>query len=91
MLCSDCVDILYCNLSPEAAKILKTLTRRNEKLNQGEIIRLTGLSISITRDALNELKGSMLVRVETKGRGIYYSLSESVLQSMLYLGGGLSA
>lgn len=92
MLCNDCVKELYCNLSPAAAKILKLLAKGNsdKSYNQMEIIKLTGLTISTTRDALNELRGSMLVRVETKGRGFYYSTSESVLVSTVYLEGSLT-
>lgn len=94
MLCRDCIKVLYDNLSSPAVAILKTLVQYHDDeiaLNQGQISKLTGLSISITRDALNELRGAMLVTATVKGRGIYYSLSESVAETVLDLGGGLSA
>ena len=94
MLCDDCVRDLYFNLSPAAAKILKLLVKGNsdndKSYNQMEIIKLTGLTISTARDALNELRGSMLVNVKTRGRGFYYSVSESVLVSTVYLEGSLT-
>ena len=93
-MCRDCVKELYVNLSPAAITILKTIGQYYDDetaLNQGQIIKLTGLSISVTRDALNELRGAMMVTATVKGRGIYYSLSESVAETVLDLGGGLSA
>jgi len=84
MLCKDCIKALYCNLSQEAITIINTLTGCHNKsgLNQGQIIKFTGLSISVTRDALNELKGAMMVTATVKGRGIYYALSEGVMEAM---------
>ena len=92
MLCNDCVKELYCNLSPAATKVLKFLVKSDgdKSYNQMEIIKLTGLTISTARDALNELRGAMLVNVETRGRGFYYSVSESVLVSTVYLEGSLT-
>lgn len=85
MLCSECVKALYANLSPAATTILQTIAQYHDDetaLNQGQIIKLTGLSISVTRDALNELKGAMMVTVAVKGRGIYYALSDDVVEAM---------
>ena len=85
MLCSGCIKVLCANLSSEANTILETLAKYYDDetaLNQGQIIKLTGLSISITRDALSELKGAMIVTSTVKGRGIYYTLAEGVAEAM---------
>ena len=84
MLCDECIKTLFANLSPVATTILKTLAQYHDEvaLNQGQIIKLTGLSISITRDALSELRGAMMVTMTVKGRGIYYSLAEGVAEAM---------
>lgn len=83
MLCVNCIKTLYANLSPEAITILKTLVQYHDDetaLNQGQIIKLTGLSISVTRDALAELRGAMMVTAAVRGRGIYYALAEGVAE-----------
>ena len=86
MLCSECVKALYANLSPAATTILQAIVQYRDSqhdeaaLNQGQIIKLTGLSISVTRDALNELKGAMMVTAAIRGRGIYYALAEGVVE-----------
>lgn len=82
MLCGECIKTLYTNLSPAAFIVLKALAQYHDEaaLNQSQIIKLTGLSISITRDALNELRGAMMVTAAVKGRGIYYSLVEGVAE-----------
>jgi hypothetical protein len=88
MLCVNCIKTLYANLSPAATTILKTIAQYRDSqhdeaaLNQGQIIKLTGLSISVTRDALNELKGAMMVTATVKGRGIYYTLAEGVAEAL---------
>ena len=82
MLCSECVKTLYSNLSGEAKTIIVALFQyHGDKimLNQGQIIKLTGLSTSITRDALNELRGAMMVTMTVKGRGNCYRLKDYVL------------
>ena len=83
MLCSECVKALYANLSPAATTILQTIAQYHDDetaLNQGQIIKLTGLSISVTRDALAELRGAMMVTATVRGRGIYYALAEGVAE-----------
>ena len=85
MLCHSCIKTLYRNLSWPAATILKALVCGDQQdgqaaLNQGQIVKLTGLSISITRDALAELRGAMMVTATVRGRGIYYSLAEGVAE-----------
>lgn len=80
MLCGDCCKVLYCNLSPPAIAVLKTISHHRAGLNQRQIIKLTGLSTSITRDALNELRGAMMVTAAIKGRGIYYAPAEGVAE-----------
>lgn len=88
MLCINCIKILYVNLSPAATTILQALAQYRDSqhdeaaLNQGQIIKLTGLSISITRDALAELRGAMMVTATVKGRGIYYALAEGVVEAL---------
>lgn len=86
MLCVNCIKTLYANLSPAATTILKTIAQYRDgktALNQGQIIKLTGLSISITRDALNELKGAMMVTAAIRGRGIYYALANGVAEVVM--------
>lgn len=84
MLCSECVKALYANLSPAATTILQAIVQYRDSqhdeaaLNQGQIIKLTGLSISVARDALAELRGAMMVTTAIRGRGIYYELAEGV-------------
>lgn len=85
MLCHSCIKTLYRNLSWPAATILKALVCGDQQdgqaaLNQGQIVKLTGLSISITRDALAELRGAMMVTAAIKGRGIYYAPAEGVAE-----------
>ena len=86
MLCVNCIKTLYANLSPAATTILQAIAQYRDSqhdeaaLNQGQIIKLTGLSISITRDALAELRGAMMVTTATRGRGIYYELAEGVVE-----------
>ena len=82
MLCSECVKALYANLSPAATTILQAIVQYRDEaaLNQSQIIKLTGLSISITRDALAELRGAMMVTTAIRGRGIYYELAEGVAE-----------
>lgn len=84
MLCSECVKALYANLSPAATTILQAIVQYRDEaaLNQSQIIKLTGLSISITRDALAELRGAMMVTATVKGRGIYYALAEGVVEAL---------
>lgn len=88
MLCSECIKALYANLSPAAITILQTIAQYRDSqhdeaaLNQGQIVKLIGLSISITRDALAELRGAMMVTTAVKGRGIYYALAEGVVEVM---------
>ncbi len=80
MPCHKCIETLYHNLSPAATTILRTMVRhpKKEGLNLGQIVRLTGQSVSITRDALAELRGAMMVTATVRGRGIYYALAEGV-------------
>ena len=80
-LCNNCIAILYDNLSPEAILIIKTLVA-GVFLNQSEITKAAWLSVSVARDALNELKGAMMVETTVKGRGIYYSLSEGMIEAI---------
>ena len=86
MLCSECVKALYANLSPAATTILQAIVQYRDSqhdeaaLNQGQIIKLTGLSISVARDALAELRGAMMVTATVRGRGIYYALAEGVTE-----------
>lgn len=82
MLCANCIRTLYRNLSPAAVIIIKILVQYHDDaaLNLGQIIKLTGLSISITRDALAELRGAMMVTAAIRGRGIYYALAEGVAE-----------
>lgn len=85
MLCRSCTKTLYHNLSLPAVTILKALVCGDQQdgqaaLNQGQIVKLTGLSISITRDALAELRGAMMVTAAVKGRGIYYKPAEGVVE-----------
>lgn len=87
MLCHSCIKTLYRDLSWPAATILKALVCGDQQdsqaaLNQGQIVKLTGLSISITRDALAELRGAMMVTATVKGRGIYYALAEGVVEAL---------
>ena len=88
MLCVNCIKTLYANLSPAATTILQTIAQYRDSqhdeaaLNQGQIIKLTGLSISVTRDALAELRGAMMVTTAIRGRGIYYALSDDVVEAM---------
>ena len=84
-MCSECVKTLYGNLSREARTIIEHLALLYDDqtaLNQGEIIKLTGLSISVARDALNELRGAMMVTATVRGRGIYYALAEGVVEAL---------
>lgn len=82
MPCHKCIETLYHNLSPAAITILRTMVRhpKKEGLNLGQIVRLTGQSVSITRDALAELRGAMMVTATVRGRGIYYALAEGVAE-----------
>lgn len=82
MPCHKCIETLYHNLSPAATTILRTMVRhpKKEGLNLGQIVRLTGQSVSITRDALAELRGAMMVTTAIRGRGIYYALAEGVVE-----------
>lgn len=82
MPCHKCIETLYHNLSPAATTILRTMVRhpKKEGLNLGQIVRLTGQSVSITRDALAELRGAMMVTATVRGRGIYYALAEGVAE-----------
>lgn len=81
MLCRSCTKTLYHNLSLPAVTILNALLcAAQATLNQGQIVKLTGLSISITRDALAELRGAMMVTTAIRGRGIYYALAEGVAE-----------
>jgi len=88
MLCSECVKALYANLSPAATTILQAIVQYRDSqhdeaaLNQGQIIKLTGLSISVARDALAELRGAMMVTATVRGRGIYYALAEGVAEAL---------
>lgn len=85
MLCVNCIKTLYANLSPAATTILQALAQYRDEaaLNQSQIIKLTGLSISITRDALAELRGAMMVTTAIRGRGIYYALAEGVAEVVM--------
>lgn len=87
MLCHSCIKTLYRNLSWPAATILKALVCGDQQdgqaaLNQGQIVKLTGLSISITRDALAELRGALMVTATVRGRGIYYAPAEGVAEAL---------
>lgn len=89
MLCVNCIKTLYANLSPAATTILQAIVQYRDSqheeaaLNQGQIIKLTGLSISVTRDALAELRGAMMVTATVRGRGIYYALADGVAEVVM--------
>ena len=73
MLCEHCIQFLSAELSREAVCVLSTLVGRDRPLNQRQIIESTGLSVSVVRDALRELKGAMLIASAPKGRSVIYS------------------
>mgnify|MGYP000937815537 CR=1 FL=1 len=91
MLCDECIKALFYEVCdyPGAITILKEIDKMSQPLNQSEIISRTGLTISMTRDLLNILRGAKLISAETKGRAICYSLSEDFRQSFVYVRGDL--